>query len=84
MSAERGWLGEPPPPCDYDPAQAYKWHKMMGAAGPCPVCGQPIRYKQFRPIFCDCNQSKEAQEAHRRYAEEGTWRATQHPPSSVQ
>jgi hypothetical protein len=29
-------------------------------------------------------QTREAQEAHRRYAEEGTWRATQHPPSSVQ
>jgi hypothetical protein len=49
---------------------------------PCPVCGQPTRYKQFGPIRCACNRywTKEAQEAHKRYAQEGTWRATQHEP----
>jgi len=49
---------------------------------PCPVCGQPTRYKQFGPIRCACNRywTKEAQEAHKHYAQEGTWRATQHEP----
>ena len=34
MSAERGWLVEPPPQQrDHEPpSHAYKWYKMMGAA----------------------------------------------------
>ena len=49
---------------------------------PCPVCGYATRYKHFGPIPCACvgnggYQTREAQEAHRCYAEEGTWRARQ-------
>jgi hypothetical protein len=77
MTAEKGWIGDPQPPKE--------WHAPH-LHSPCPVCGQPTRYKQFGPMRCACNRyrTKEAREAHRRYAEEGTWRATQHPPSSVQ
>jgi hypothetical protein len=33
MSAERGWLAEPPPERERTPpSHAYKWYKMMGAA----------------------------------------------------
>ena len=33
VSAERGWLGEPPPERERTPpSHAYKWYKMMGAA----------------------------------------------------
>ncbi len=65
MSAERGWIGDPQPPKE--------WHDPHFHS-PCPVCGQPTRYKQFGPIRCDCNRywTKEAQEAHRRY-QEGTY-----------
>jgi hypothetical protein len=32
MSAERGWLGEPPSQQDRTPpSHRYKWYKMMGA-----------------------------------------------------
>jgi hypothetical protein len=33
LSAERGWLGEPPPEHERTPpSHASKWYKMMGAA----------------------------------------------------
>ena len=33
MSAERGWIGDPPPERERTPpSHAYKWYKMMGAA----------------------------------------------------
>jgi hypothetical protein len=100
MSAERGWIAEPPPPSrDAVPGEERKWRIMMGAAellsmtkavdhyhhSPCPVCGYATRYKHFGSIPCACvgnggYQTKEAQEAHRRYAEDGTWEAKQHEP----
>jgi hypothetical protein len=31
MSAERGWIADPPPPCrDYIPGEEHKWRLMMG------------------------------------------------------
>ena len=65
MSAERGWIGEPQPPKE--------WHESH-FHHPCPVCGQPTRYKQWGPFRCACNRywTKQAQEAHRRY-QEGTY-----------
>ena len=71
MSAERGWIAEPPPPSrDAVPGEERKWRIMMGAAellsmtkavdhylhSPCPVCGYAIRYKQFGPMRCACNR----------------------------
>ena len=33
MSAEKGWIGDPPPKRERTPpSHAYKWYKMMGAA----------------------------------------------------
>lgn len=33
MSAERGWIVDPPPERERTPpSHAYKWYKMMGAA----------------------------------------------------
>ena len=94
MSAEKGWIVEPPPERERTPpSHAGKWRKMMGAANPkavdhyhhspCPVCGYATRYKHCGPIPCACTEklgygTKEAQEAHRAYQEEGTWQARQH------
>ena len=33
---------------------------------PCPVCGQPTRFKQFGPIPCACNQRVAEHEARKR------------------
>jgi len=65
MSAERGWIGDPQP--------SVEWHDP-GFHSPCPVCGEPTRYKQFGSMRCACNRywTKEAQEAHKRY-QEGTY-----------
>jgi hypothetical protein len=31
MSAEKGWIADPPPPCrDYIPGEEHKWRLMMG------------------------------------------------------
>ncbi len=38
MSAERGWIGDPPPDRERTPSShRYKWHKMMGATNLLPV-----------------------------------------------
>jgi len=63
MSAEKGWIGEPQPPKE--------WHESH-LHSPCPVCGQPTRFKQYGPFGCLCNEGKEAREARRRY-QEGTY-----------
>jgi hypothetical protein len=57
MTAEKGWIGDPQPPKE--------WHDP-GFHSPCPVCGEPTRYKQFGPMRCACNRyrTKEAREAH--------------------
>ena len=70
MSAEKGWIGDPQPPKE--------WHDPHFHS-PCPVCGQPTRYKQFGPIRCACDRywTKEAMEAQRAWQEEGVWQAKQ-------
>jgi hypothetical protein len=54
-------------------------HSNPHLHGPCPVCGYATRYKQFGPMRCLCNRywTKEAQEAHRAWQEEGVWQAKQ-------
>ena len=51
-------------------------HRIHGLHSPCPVCGQPTRYKQFGPMRCACNRywTKEAMDAAVRG---GTWQAKQ-------
>ena len=47
MSAERGWIGDPPPERERTPpSHAYKWYKMMGAAELLP---ETPRTKEARP-----------------------------------
>ena len=37
MSAERGWIGDPPPDHERTPrSHRYKWHKLMGATNLLP------------------------------------------------
>ena len=37
MSAERGWIADPPPERERTPpSHRYKWHRMMGATNLCP------------------------------------------------
>jgi len=31
MSAERGWIADPPPRREHKPSHEFKWYKMMGA-----------------------------------------------------
>jgi len=62
MSAERGWIADPPPPPPRDavPGEERKWHIMVGATSKGGY------------------RSKEAREAHKQYQETGTWQARQH------
>jgi hypothetical protein len=50
MSAERGWIGDPPPDRERTPSShRYKWHKMMGATNLLPdEEREAIRQAEFR------------------------------------